>query len=398
MTHAPHTVVIGGGIVGLAASERLTRDHPGRHVTVLEKEDGWARHQTGRNSGVIHSGLYYAPGSRKAVMCRAGAASMVRFAREEKIAHEICGKLVVATSDDELPGLQRLAERGRANGIEVHELTPRQAREHEPHVNAVAALHVPSTGIIDYSAVCQALVTRLEQAGATLTRGAEALGATRTGDRLRVATSVGTVEADAVVNCAGLQSDLVARRLGADPSARIVPFRGEYFELRPDRRHLVRALIYPVPDPSFPFLGVHLTRGVDGGVHAGPNAVLAFAREGYGWRRIVPRELAHTLGFPGFWRLAARHARPGAAEMARSASRHLFAESLRRLVPEVRDDDLVPATPGVRAQALRSDGSLVDDFLIERSPGVVNVLNAPSPAATSAFEIADHVVGLLPAD
>jgi L-2-hydroxyglutarate oxidase len=396
MTHASHTVVIGGGIVGLAVADRLTQTHPDRHVTVLEKEAGWARHQTGRNSGVIHSGIYYPPGSRKADMCRAGARSMVQFAEREGIAHEICGKLVVATSDDELGGLRRLAERARANGIRVHELEPRLAREREPHVNCVAALFVPSTGIIDYRAVCQALVTRLERAGATLTLGSELLGATRAGDRLTLSTSTGSLEADAVVNCAGLQSDLVARRLGGNPSARIVPFRGEYFELRPDRRDLVRALIYPVPDPNFPFLGVHLTRGVDGSVHAGPNAVLAFAREGYGWRQIVPRELAQTLRFPGFWRLAGQNLRPGAAEMARSASRHLFAQSLRRLVPEIRDDDLVPSTPGIRAQALRRDGSLVDDFLIEQSPGVVNVLNAPSPAATSAFEIAEHVVGLLP--
>ncbi len=396
MPTSPAAVVVGGGIIGLAVADRMARTDPRERVVVLEKEQGWARHQTGRNSGVIHSGLYYPPGSRKAVMCRAGAASMVAFAREEQLPYEVCGKLVVATSDAELPALRRLAERGRANGLQIRELHPREAREHEPHVNAVAALHVASTGVIDYGAVCRALVGRLERAGATLTLGSEVLGARLDGGQLTLETSTGPVAARVVVNCAGLQSDLVARRLGADPGARIVPFRGEYYELRPDRRDLVRHLIYPVPDPAFPFLGVHLTRGVDGGVHAGPNAVLALAREGYGWRTVVPRELWQTLSYPGFWRLAARHARPGAAELARSASRRLFAASLRRLVPEIRDDDLVPATPGVRAQALGRDGRLVDDFLIERSTGMVHVLNAPSPAATSAFEIARHVVDLLP--
>jgi (S)-2-hydroxyglutarate dehydrogenase len=388
-------VVVGGGIVGLAVADRLVTQHPGAHVTVLEKEREWAWHQTGRNSGVIHSGLYYAPGSKKALMCKAGAASMVAFAEQEGIPYEICGKLVVATSDEELPGLRRLYERGLANGLEVCELSPEQAREHEPHVNAVAALHVPSTGIIDYSEVSRALVRRLAAAGATLTQGAEVLGAVRSGDTTVVRTTRGDVAADLVVSCAGLQGDLVARRLGHRPSARIVPFRGEYYELRPEASHLVKGLIYPVPDPDFPFLGVHLTRGVGGHIHAGPNAVLAFAREGYGWGRVVPRELLGTLTFPGFWHLARRNYRAGAREMARSASRRLFGDSLRRLVPEIRDTDLVPAEPGVRAQAMNRDGSLVDDFLIEQDRGVVHVLNAPSPAATSSLEIARHIVGLL---
>lgn len=389
-------VVIGGGIVGLAVADRLVQDDPAAHVTVLEKEQTWAAHQTGRNSGVIHSGLYYVPGSKKALMCKAGAASMVAFAQAEGIPHEVCGKLVVATGEDELPGLQRLHDRGLANGLEVTRLTPQEAAAHEPHVSCVAALHVPSTGIIDYAAVCAALVRRLEAAGAILTLGAEVTGATRSGRETLVHTTRGDVAADSVVACAGLQSDLVARRLGHIPSARIVPFRGEYYELRPSASHLVNGLIYPVPDPSFPFLGVHLTRGVEGHIHAGPNAVLAFAREGYGWGRISPRELAGTLGFPGFWRLARKNYRAGSMEMARSASRRLFGDSLRRLVPEVRDEDLVRATPGVRAQAMNRDGSLVDDFLIERDRDVIHVLNAPSPAATSSLEIAKHIVGLIP--
>jgi L-2-hydroxyglutarate oxidase len=395
MARSTRYVVVGGGIVGLAVAERLTRDHPDAAVTVLEKEDGWARHQTGRNSGVIHSGLYYAPGSKKALMCRAGSASMVAFAQQEGIAHEVCGKLVVATRADELPGLARLRDRGRANGLVVHELTAQEARQHEPHVAAVAALHVPATGIIDYGAVCTALVRRLEAAGARLVLGVEVVGAVRSGTETVVRTSGGDFSADRVVSCAGLHADEVARRLGHHPSVRIVPFRGEYFELTAEAGHLVRNLVYPVPDPDFPFLGVHLTRGVGGHVHAGPNAVLAFAREGYGWATVHPRELAQTLAYPGFWRLARRNYREGAREVARSVSRHLFGDSLRRLVPEVHDEDLLPAPAGVRAQAVGRDGSLVDDFLVERSGNVVHVLNAPSPAATSSLEIARHVVSLL---
>lgn len=397
MTAPARYVVIGGGIVGLAVADRLTTEYPEASVSVIEKEATWAAHQTGRNSGVIHSGLYYAPGSQKALMCRAGAKSMVEFAEREGIKHEVCGKLVVATSEDELPGLDRLHHRGLENGLAVTRLSPEQAREHEPHVNAIAALHVPSTGIIDFGEVCQALVRRLDAAGATLRLGTEVLGADRTGAATIVHTSRGDLTADTVVNCAGLHSDLVAQRLGHTPSARIVPFRGEYYELRPERSHLVQGLIYPVPDPDFPFLGVHLTRGVEGHVHAGPNAVLAFAREGYRWSTVVPRELFGTLTYPGFWRLARKNYRAGAREMARSASRRLFGDSLRRLVPDIRDDDLVPAPAGVRAQAMHRDGRLVDDFLIERDRGIVHVLNAPSPAATSSLEIAKHIVALLEA-
>ena len=396
MVPSPRYVVIGGGIVGLAVADRLVTARPGSHVTVVEKENIWAAHQTGRNSSVIHSGLYYVPGSLKARMCRAGARSMVRFAEENGMTHERCGKLVVATSQNQLPGLRRLYERGLANGLAVTQLSPAEVREREPHAHALAALHVPSTGIIDYSEVCLALVRGLETAGAALALGSMVVGATRSGGRTLVHTTAGDIPADVVVNCAGLQSDLVARRLGDTPRARIVPFRGEYYTLKAERSDLVRGLIYPVPDPAFPFLGVHLTRGVDGSVHAGPNAVLAFAREGYRWSQVVPAELAHTLTFPGFWRLAALNYRAGAMEVARSASRHLFGESLRRLVPDVRDDDLVPAAAGVRAQAVNRDGSLVDDFLLERNGNIIHVLNAPSPAATSSFEIARHVVSLLP--
>jgi (S)-2-hydroxyglutarate dehydrogenase len=394
---ATRYLVIGGGIIGLAVADRLSREHPGAQITLVEKEERWAAHQTGRNSGVIHSGLYYPPGSKKALMCRAGAASMTQFAQQEGVPYEICGKLVVATEQSELPGLHRLRDRGRANGLAVRELTGEQARDFEPHVRAVGAIHVPTTGIIDYGEVCVALVRRLERAGATLLLGAEVLGAVRSGATTIVQTTRGDLEADWVVSCAGLHGDDLARRLGHRPAAQIVPFRGEYFELVPEAAHLVRNLIYPVPDPQFPFLGVHLTRGVGGQVHVGPNAVLAFAREGYTWRTVRWRELGQTLAFPGFWRLAARNYRAGSREVARSASRHLFGASLRRLVPEVRDEHLVPAPAGVRAQAMRRDGTLVDDFLIERDGAIVHVLNAPSPAATSSLEIARHIVGLLDA-
>ena len=387
-------LVVGGGIVGLAIAERLSR-RPGTHVVVCEKESRWGTHQTGRNSGVIHSGLYYAPGSQKAQMCRRGAASMIAFARDNGVAVEVTGKLVVAVDDAELPRLAALRDRGLANGLAVREVDPDEAAGFEPHLRCVRALHVPSTGIVDFAGVCAALVRRLEHAGADLRLNSAVVGLRRFQLATVVETTSGDLEADAVVNCAGLYSDRVARMAGLRPDARIVPFRGEYYELTPSARHLVRGLIYPVPDPAFPFLGVHLTRGIDGSVHAGPNAVLALAREGYRWRTVRLRDLAETLRFAGFWRLAGQHYRSGMEEMLRSASLHRFADSLRRLVPDIADDDLVRAEPGVRAQAITSDGRLVDDFLIERDARTVHVLNAPSPAATSSLEIAEHVASLV---
>lgn len=388
-------VVVGGGIVGLAVAERLVREEPSAEVTVVEKEPGWARHQTGRNSGVIHSGLYYAPGSAKARWCRSGVAALLAFAREEGIPHAVSGKLVVATDPSELGRMQALLERGLANGLGVRRIEGDEAREHEPHVAAIAALRVPETGIIDYTAVCAALVGRLERAGAHLRTGAEVVGASNHPDGLTVETTAGPVTADLVVNCAGLHADRLARLLGHEPSVRIVPFRGEYRELTPEATHLVRGLVYPVPDPELPFLGVHLTRGIEGHVHAGPNAVLALAREGYTWGDVRWRELRDSLGYPGFWRMARHQVRTGAAEIARSLSTRRFGDSLRRLVPELRDEDLVPAPAGVRAQAVARDGRLVDDFLVERGTRTVHLLNAPSPAATASLEIAAHVVELL---
>ncbi|MYW63753.1 L-2-hydroxyglutarate oxidase [Streptomyces sp. SID8379] len=381
-------VVVGGGIVGLSAAYAVSRIAPGTRIVVLEKEAGPARHQTGRNSGVIHSGIYYRPGSLKARFAVRGAAEMVKFCAEYGIAHEVTGKLIVATERDELPRLHALVQRGRENGIPVRELGATQIQEYEPEVRGLAAIHVGTTGIADYRAVAERLA---EASGAEIRYGAQVVQIDRRPERgVAVRTSTGDiVRGRVLVNCAGLQCDQVARLAGDDPEMRIVPFRGEYFELaRPD---LVRGLVYPVPDPAFPFLGVHLTRGIDGGVHVGPNAVPALAREGYGWGVVRPRELAQTLAWPGSWRIARRHWRYGAGELRRSASKAAFAQAVRRLVPAVTADDLTPAPAGVRAQAVLKDGTLVDDFLIREGVRTVHVLNAPSPAATASLPIGREV-------
>ncbi|MGW6024330.1 L-2-hydroxyglutarate oxidase [Streptomyces sp. NPDC055099] len=377
-------LVIGGGIVGLSTAYALTRAAPGTRVTVLEKEPGPARHQTGRNSGVIHSGIYYRPGSLKARYAVRGAAEMVKFCAEYGIAHEVTGKLIVATERSELPRLHALVQRGRENGIPVRELGPAQISEYEPEVRGLAAIQVGTTGICDYGSVAEHLA---DASGADVRYGAEVVRIDR---RASLGVAVRTADGSVVrgkvlVNCAGLQCDQVAMLAGDDPGMRIVPFRGEYFDLaRPD---LVRGLVYPVPDPAFPFLGVHLTRGIGGGVHVGPNAVPALAREGYGWGVVRPRELAGTLSWPGSWRLAGRHWRYGAGELRRSLSKEAFTTAVRRLLPAVSSDDLVPVAAGVRAQAVLRDGTLVDDFLIREGARAVHVLNAPSPAATASLPI-----------
>ena len=384
-------VVVGGGIVGLATAYQLVREYPDATVTVVEKERTWGAHQTGHNSGVIHAGVYYPPGSLKARLCKAGSRSMVEFCTEHGIAVDVCGKLIVATDPAEVPRLHALYERSMANDLPVRLLDPAQAKEYEPAVACVAALHVASTGIVDFGAVCVRLAELLASAGARLH-----LGSAVTGIRPdRVTTTDGEIPADVLVNCAGLHADRVARLAGVVPPVRIVPFRGEYYELRPDRRDLVRGLIYPVPDPQFPFLGVHLTRMIDGSVHAGPNAVLALAREGYRWGAIRPRDVLDAATYPGLWRLGRRHWRYGLGEVRRSLSKRRFTASLARLVPALTMDDLQPAGAGVRAQAIRPDGGLVDDFLIVRRDRQVHVLNAPSPAATSSLEIARHIVATL---
>ena len=391
-------VVVGGGIVGLAVAHRLLTDRPDDPVTVLEKEPGWAFHQTGHNSGVIHAGVYYKPGSLKATLCRAGSASIVEFCERHALPYEICGKLIVATDPAELPRLRDLHERALANGLPVTLVGAAEAAEYEPAVAAVAALHVASTGIVDFGAVCCRLAELLADGGAELRTNTRVTGVRARPGGVVVATSAGEVLGDVLINCAGLHADRIARLAGVDPPARIVPFRGEYYELVPERRDLVRGLIYPVPDPQFPFLGVHLTRMIDGSVHAGPNAVLATAREGYSWRRFNPRDVWDEASYPGLWALARRHYRYGLTEVTRSLSKRRFAASLARLVPELTEVDIVRAGAGVRAQAVRPDGGLVDDFLIVAADRQVHVLNAPSPAATSSFEIARHIVARLPAD
>ncbi|EST28319.1 L-2-hydroxyglutarate oxidase [Streptomyces roseochromogenus] len=381
-------LVVGGGIVGLSTAYAITRAAPGTRVTVLEKEPGPARHQTGRNSGVIHSGIYYRPGSLKARYAVRGAAEMVKFCAEYGIAHAVTGKLIVATEREELPRLHALVQRGRENGIPVRELGPAQIGEYEPEVRGLAAIHVGTTGVCDFVGVARQLA---QASGAEIRYGARVVRVDRRPERgVAVLTTGGdVVRARVLVNCAGLYCDELARLTGDESEVRIVPFRGEYYELA--RPELVRGLVYPVPDPAFPFLGVHLTRGIDGGVHVGPNAVPALAREGYGWGVVRPRELAGTVAWPGSWAIARQHWRYGAGELHRSLSKRAFLEAVRRLLPGVEGDDLVRAPAGVRAQAVLRDGTLVDDFLIREGSRAVHVLNAPSPAATASLPIGREV-------
>ncbi|MCX9190379.1 L-2-hydroxyglutarate oxidase [Carbonactinospora thermoautotrophica] len=392
-------IVVGGGIVGLATAYALTREWAGARLLVVEKEGNWGLHQTRRNSGVIHSGVYYPPGSLKASYALEGSRRMVEFCAEHDLPYEVTGKLIVATSSRELPRLHRLYERGRAHGLEVELLDPPAIAEREPHVRGEAALLVPTAGITDFRRVAQKYAELAERNGAETWLKARVLKIVERPDGVVVQTRRGEAHARVLVNCAGLYSDRIAALAGYRPCARIVPFRGEYYELVPGARRLVRNLVYPVPDPAFPFLGVHLTRMVDGSVHVGPNAVLALAREGYHRFTIRPRDLVETLGYSGFWRLVRRHWRVGAGEMARSYSRRLFARSAARLVPELTEEDLTWSPAGVRAQALLPDGRLADDFVIEQTRRMIHVLNAPSPAATASLPIGEaiarRVVGML---
>lgn len=383
--------VIGGGIVGLATAHALLQRGVAG-VRVVEKEEGLARHQSTHNSGVLHAGLQYQPGSEKARLAREGIRSMTDFCVHHRIPHEICGKLVVATRDDELPRLDDMLERGRRNGLQgLRRLSPGEARDIEPHVRCVGAIHVPEEGIVDYAAVCAALEGEIAARGGEIVTGAAVRRARRERGRWRVETSAGDLETRVLVNCAGLHSDRVARLAGSEPPCRIVPFRGEYQRLRAGREHLVRHLVYPLPEPGFPFLGVHFTRRIGGGIDAGPNAVLAFAREGYRLRDVNPRDLAEALAYPGLWRFAARHRRMVVRELAQSADRRRFVAALRRLVPEVGDDDLVPGGSGVRAQAMLPSGDFVHDFLFVEAEGAVHAVNAPSPAATASLSIGEEI-------
>ena len=384
--------VIGGGIVGLATALALTEESPGLRLALLEKEPRLADHQTGHNSGVIHSGIYYAPGSSKAKLCVEGARRLVEFCKENGVTVRRTGKVIVAVTGEELPRLDTLYERGTANGVAgLERIGPERLKELEPHARGLKALHSPGTSSVDFREVAAAMAKRLEQHGVAVRTGARLIAVRGTPGDLELCTPREIVRARWMVNCAGLYSDTVALMAGASPGCRIVPFRGEYYHLRPDRRDLVRGLIYPVPDPAFPFLGVHFTRTVRGEVEAGPNAVLAFAREGYRFARIHPAELASTLAYRGFWAMVRRHWGMGSKEMLRSLSKAAFTRALQRLVPDLRAGDLEEGGSGVRAQAVDPDGKLVDDFRIVPSPGAIHVLNAPSPAATASLAIGRHV-------
>jgi (S)-2-hydroxyglutarate dehydrogenase len=392
-------VVIGGGIVGLSTAMHAIEVFPHLRLLVVEKETDVGRHQSGHNSGVIHSGIYYKPGSLKARLCVEGAASMLAFCREHNLPHEVCGKLIVATSDEEVSRLQSLLERGRANGIAgLRLLDSSQIREIEPQCGGLLGLHVPGTGITDYAIVCKKYAEIVNASGGTVSTTTEVTGLIQSGEETVVETSRGAFGARYVINCAGLHSDRVSRLAGEEPEVMIVPFRGEYYELVPEKRNLVRGLIYPAPDPRFPFLGVHFTRRIDGTVDAGPNAVLAFKREGYHWTDFNLRDTAGVLTYPGFWRMASKYWRYGAGEFYRSLRKHAFVGALQRLVPEIRDSDLVTDGSGVRAQALRRDGSLVDDFQFVRARNMLHVWNVPSPAATASLSIGREILRIVGAD
>lgn len=387
-------VIVGGGIVGLATAWRLLEHRPCRLV-VLEAAAEIATHQTGSNSGVVHAGLYYRPGSLKARLCTEGREALYRFCDEHGVPVDRCGKLVLATRREEVPRLDNLYDMGVANGLRgLRRLAAEAIAEVEPHARGVAAIHVPDTGIVDYRRMCMALAAAIEARGGEIRRGTRALGSVADGQLLRVLTTGGDLACRLVVGCAGLHSDRFARACGLEPQVAIMPFRGEYYELVAQRRDLVRHLIYPVPDPALPFLGVHFTRRTDGTREAGPNAVLALAREGYRWTTVSMPDLREMATFPGSWRLWRRYWRAGFAETARSLSKRRFVAALQQLVPEVRAADLVPAAAGVRAQAVSREGRLLDDFHIVEAPRMVHVLNAPSPAATASLAIGRHVAAL----
>jgi L-2-hydroxyglutarate oxidase len=389
-------VIIGGGIVGLSTAWTLVQRNPRAKIAVLEKGNDWAEHQTGRNSGVIHSGIYYKPGSLKATLCREGSRHLREFCDVHGVRYEICGKVIVATESTEIAKLHLLYDRGIANGLLVKKMSASEVGELEPHVRCLEGVHVPCTGIVGYSAVSRKLAELIALRGGDLRLKTKVNGFRKNRGETIVETSNGPLNARWIINCAGLHSDRLAKIAGANPFAKIIPFRGEYFELSKNSRRLVKNLIYPVPDPEFPFLGVHFTRMIDGSVHAGPNAVLSFKREGYSSFSFNLWDCIDTLSFPGFWRLAAKHLGAGLEEFHRSFSKAAFLRSLQKLIPEIREEDLVPAKAGVRAQALLRDGKLVDDFMIVNSGNVFHVCNAPSPAATASLEIGRYIVDQIP--
>ena len=387
--------IVGGGIIGLATALRLTQRYPRCRVAVFEKEEKLAVHQTGHNSGVIHSGIYYRPGSQKAQFCVSGVNSLIQFCQENSIDYETCGKVIVATDESEFGRLEDLYQRGTANGVEGLEMMgPERLKEIEPHTSGIKALYGPGTGIVDYKAVSSAYADRIRDNGGEVLTDSEVVSLTRSDGCIILETTQGSVGSKYLINCAGLYADKVARMMGVEPDVRIIPFRGEYYTLSPQSRHLVKGLIYPVPDPRFPFLGVHFTRSIHGEVEAGPNAVLAFAREGYSKSDIDVFETIDTLRYPGFWAMAWKYWKIGLGEFHRSLIKSVFLHDLRRLLPEIQDGDLSPGGSGVRAQAVAKNGRLLDDFSIQESEGAIHVLNAPSPGATSSLSIGNYIVGL----
>ncbi len=384
--------IIGGGIVGLATAYRLLEAKPQLKILLLEKEPKLAQHQTGRNSGVLHSGLYYKPGSEKAKLSVSGLQQMIAFCRDNDVAYEQCGKVVVATDENELPRLETLWQRGNANGLQgLRKLNSQQIKEIEPHCTGLGAIHVPQEGIVDYPGVCEKLGNLIRKNGGEIVLNARVEKvATENGEKI-LETSAGNFYSKFAVACGGLYSDRLVKASGQKPAAKIIPFRGEYFKIKKERQSLVRHLIYPVPDPKFPFLGVHFTRLIHGGIEAGPNAVLAFAREGYTWTNINIGDLFDSIGFPGLWKFLARYPSLWSYEIYRSLSRAEFTRSLQKLVPEIRSEDLEAGPSAVRAQAMTPEGNLIEDFHFEEGPGILHVINAPSPAATASLAIGSKI-------
>jgi len=389
-------VIVGGGIVGLSSAMAVQTRYPDLNVSVVESEGRVSEHQSGHNSGVLHAGIYYKPGSQKATLCRAGKMAMEQFCNEHSIPWDRCGKVVVATTEQEVPRLENIAQRAFENGVEFERIDPQQLRELEPSAAGLAALHVPETGIVNYRRVCEVMADQIRRKGGEIRLNFQVTEIRAGATSIDLTSRDGTViQCDRMINCGGLNSDRVCRMAGGDPEVQIIPFRGEYYELVPNSESLCRTLIYPVPDPSFPFLGVHFTRMIDGGVECGPNAVLALSREGYRWSNIRAGDVAEIFSYTGFRSLARKHWRTGIGEIHRSLRKPAFVKALQKLIPLVRSADLKPGRAGVRAQAVTRDGNLVDDFLIQKSDRAVHVLNAPSPAATASLAIADHVVDQL---
>jgi len=393
MTYRVNVAIIGGGIVGLATGLEVLGRFPGLSLDIIEKESEVAAHQTSHNSGVIHSGIYYKPGSLKASLCIEGSHALLHFCDEHAIPYDICGKIIIATSQEESVRLDEICSRGIANGLKgLRILAGDEIRELEPHASGVRGIHVPSTGIVDYGTVARKYAELIESRGGAIRLSHEVISLRPSGGNTILETTQGSIEAQLVINCAGLQSDRISRMANAKLDLAIVPFRGEYYELVPDKRHYVRGLLYPIPDPRFPFLGVHFTKRIDGGVEAGPNAVLALKREGYAKISFSAGDVWDYITFPGFWVMAAKYWNISLSEYYRSLRKAAFVQSLQRLVPEITADDLMPGGSGVRAQALGVDGKLIDDFHFVYTKGVVHVCNVPSPAATASLAIAKHIV------